>query len=386
MGEVVAVRLERSRFVTKTLVLSVLMLLAVVGAAQAGPAFYVGPQEVDEEFSRITAADMEVIRSKHVLMASRSFGLCILSGVSSLAATNPMYQLNRSPSYDVNNKGPSELPTNVFDTYDFVHYLCTLNPTYTTRLTEIDDFVRNRYHGQLDAIMVEYHFCDAASFPTYQATLDAIRRDFPHIKVIYVTSGYMIDSVYHASNQASAEFGALSRAAYMGNQPLYDMGKMLGTDSNGVWQGDFLCPEFNLNYPNGDNIHPNTAFIQERLGKALLLMLYKMYCELPLRSDAGDDQFVVDTDSDGFCTVTLDGSRSYCQDGELVSYVWKEGSTEIATGETAQVSLPYGTHTINLIVTDNHGNTDRDDVQIVTKASRKRPKTPSIASVLPTAE
>jgi hypothetical protein len=346
-----------------------LLLLTLAGVAQAGPPFYVGPQEVDAEFSRITAADMAVIRSKHVLMASRSFGLCIMSGIGSLAATNPIYQLNRSPSYDVNNLGASALPTNVFDTYDFVHYLCTLNPNYGTRLAEMDDFVRNRYHDQLDAIMVEYHFADAAIFPTYQATLDAIRRDFPHIKVIYVTSGYMIDSVYHASNQASAEFGALSRAAYMGKQPLYDMGKMLGTDSTGTWQGDFLCTEFNLNYPNGDNIHPNTAFIQERLGKAMLLILYKMYCELPLRANAGTDQFVLDTDSDGSCTVTLDGSESYCQQGELVSYVWKEGSTVIATGETAQVSLPYGTHTINLVVTDDSGNTDRDDVQVITKAS-----------------
>ncbi|MBN2584221.1 MAG: hypothetical protein JXL80_14255 [Planctomycetes bacterium] len=343
------------------------LVLAAAGSAQAGPPFYVGAYEADHEFERITAADMEIIRTKHVLLGSRSFGLCIMSGISSLASTNPIYQLNRSPTYDVNNGG--DIPTDVYDNFDFVHYLCTLNPTYSTRLAEMDNFIRNRYHEQLDAVMVEYHFCDAATFPTYQAMLDGWRQDFPNMKIIYVTSGYMIDSVYHASNQDSAQFGALTRAAYVGTQPFYDMGNMLGTDSSGVWQGDFLCPEFNLNYPNGDNMHPNTPFATERLGKAMLLVLYKMFCELPLRADAGDDQFVVDDDSDGSCTVTLDGSGSFCQDGELVSYVWKEGSTVIATGETAEVSLAYGTHTVNLFVTDDEGNTDRDDVQIIAKAS-----------------
>jgi hypothetical protein len=346
-------------------VLAVLMM-AAGGRVQAGPPYYVGAYEADHEFDRITAADMEVIRSKHVLMASRSFGLGILSGVNALASSNPIYQLNRSPTYDVNNG--QDIPLNVFDNFDFVHYLCTLNPTYATRLVEIDNFVRNRYHGQLDAVMVEYHFCDAATFPTYQAILDGWRRDFPHIKVIYVTSGYMIDQYYHDSNQASAAFGALSRAAYMGVQPFYDMARLLGTDPAGVWQGDYLLPEYNLYYPNGDNIHPNTPFIQERMGKALLLVLYKMFCELPLRADAGDDQFVVDNDSNGTCTVVLDGAGSYCRDGTLVSYVWKEGDTVIATGQTAEVELPYGTHTIYLTVTDDQGNTDRDDVRIVAKA------------------
>jgi hypothetical protein len=350
-------------------VVAALAVLTVVwgGQVQAGPPFYVGADEADNEFDRITAADMEVIRSKRVLMGSRSFGLSLLSGVNSLAIANPIYQLNRSPTYDVNNGG--DIPLNVFDNFRFVHYLCTLNPTYATRLAEIDNFVRNRYHSQLDAVMIEYHFCDAATFPTYQATLDGWRRDFPHMKVIYVTSGYMIDQYYHASNQASAQFGALVRGAYMGVQPLYDMARLLGTDPAGQWQGDFLLPEYNLYYPNGDNVHPNTPFITERMGKALLLVLYKMFCELPLRAVAGPDQFVVDNDSDGFCDVALDGSGSYCQEGEIVSYVWTLNDEVIASGETADVSLPYGTHTVYLTVTDDEGNTDRDDVRVVAKAS-----------------
>ena len=343
------------------------LALGLAAGVRAGPPFYVGAEEADREFSRITAADMAVIRNKHVLLASRSFGLNIMNGIGLLAAENPMYQINRSPSYDVNNG--AEIPADVFDTYDFVHYLCTLNPDQSrTRLAEIDNLVRNRYHGQLDAIMVEYHWCSPTAFPDYQATLDGIRRDFPHIKVIYVTSGYMLDEFYHANNQTSAQFGALSRAAYMGVQPFYDMARLLGSDEDAVWVGDFLLNQYNLNYPNGDNIHPNTAFIQKRMGRAMLLTLYKMFCEPPLRANAGPDQFVIDTDSDGSCAVTLDGTDSYCQDGNIVNYTWKIGTQTIATGPAPQITLPYGTHNISLFVTDDRGNTDRDDVQIVTKA------------------
>ena len=62
-----------------------------------------------------------------------------------------------------------------------------------------------------------------------------------------------------------------------------------------------------------------------------------------------------DEDSDGYATVSFDGSASTDSDGTVVGWTWKEGSTTIATGSTATASLSIGVHQIDLIVLDNGG-------------------------------
>jgi hypothetical protein len=85
---------------------------------------------------------------------------------------------------------------------------------------------------------------------------------------------------------------------------------------------------------------------------------------IPPVARAGDDDEVIDNDDTGAETVTLDGSASFDPDGSIVSYVWMEGATQIATGSTASVSLDVDLHTITLIVTDDDGETDSDEVVI----------------------
>ena len=63
----------------------------------------------------------------------------------------------------------------------------------------------------------------------------------------------------------------------------------------------------------------------------------------------------IDEDSDGYATVSFDGSASTDSDGTIASWTWKEGSTTIATGVTASASLSVGVHQIDLIVVDNGG-------------------------------
>jgi len=81
-------------------------------------------------------------------------------------------------------------------------------------------------------------------------------------------------------------------------------------------------------------------------------------------ADAGPDQTLTDTDLNGSEQVTLDGSGSNDPDGSIVSYVWTEGGSQIATNVGPTVSLPIGQHTITLQVTDNDGLTDTDMVII----------------------
>jgi hypothetical protein len=78
---------------------------------------------------------------------------------------------------------------------------------------------------------------------------------------------------------------------------------------------------------------------------------------------AGLNQSVTDTDDNGSETVTLDGSASK-DDGTIVSYVWREGGSQIATGVQPSHTFTLGTHTVILEVTDDQGATDTDDVII----------------------
>ena len=97
------------------------------------------------------------------------------------------------------------------------------------------------------------------------------------------------------------------------------------------------------------------------------VVIFAATAELPTpepTADAGADQIVHDVDRDGAETVTLDGSGSYDADGTIVSWSWEEADVEIATGETAQVSLTPGVHTITLTVTDNETLTGSDVVVV----------------------
>lgn len=68
--------------------------------------------------------------------------------------------------------------------------------------------------------------------------------------------------------------------------------------------------------------------------------------------------FGVDTNNNGFAHVKLDGSESHTHapDLQLVEWIWRKGSTVIASGEKALIKLPVGEHEIDLTVIDEGGN------------------------------
>jgi hypothetical protein len=86
---------------------------------------------------------------------------------------------------------------------------------------------------------------------------------------------------------------------------------------------------------------------------------------IPPVAGAGADATVVDLDDSGAELVTLDGSASSDPDGSVVSWTWTEGATVLGTGETLDVSLAVGIHTITLTAEDDDANTD-DDTVIIT--------------------
>jgi beta-glucanase (GH16 family) len=85
-------------------------------------------------------------------------------------------------------------------------------------------------------------------------------------------------------------------------------------------------------------------------------------------ADAGDKQTLIDTDNNGSEEVTLDASESYDSDGTIDSYSWIKDNTKIASTVNPTVSLAKGSHSIDLLVTDDAGNVSRDKVTIEVKA------------------
>jgi len=77
--------------------------------------------------------------------------------------------------------------------------------------------------------------------------------------------------------------------------------------------------------------------------------------------------------------VQLDGSQSSDPDLDPLSYVWKDGNTQIAEGAIVSVTLPVGTHSITLTVSDGKGGTNTTAPQTI----EIRPRALTILSASP---
>lgn len=257
------------------------ILVAFFGIAHA-EAPYVGATEADREFDRITAADMKVIAAKKAIITSRSFGQNMLDGIDRCSAKNPMYKVPYVRNLANLHMGDpvTKVPADLFSKYSLIHYLCTIEPL-DKRIDELAYYLRTEpwsFGTQAEVCMVEYHGSRPDFFATYQKKMEALAKEFPKITFIYVTSGLMPRADYPA-NEASWEFGELVLKNCRGKVPLIDWRSLLSTRADGTSAGHMMVPEFNeLPAGNPDKTHPNGAFPEERLGRAWLVMMWKLFC------------------------------------------------------------------------------------------------------------
>ena len=80
-------------------------------------------------------------------------------------------------------------------------------------------------------------------------------------------------------------------------------------------------------------------------------------------ADAGEDQ-TVECDDHDETDVTLDGSGSFDDNNDPLTYSWSVDGNEIATGANPTVSFDLGVHVVTLTVTDPDGLSDSDNVTI----------------------
>jgi hypothetical protein len=140
--------------------------------------------------------------------------------------------------------------------------------------------------------------------------------------------------------------------------------------SSYVWRenGNQIATGATPNVTLGVGSHTITLSITNQLGDSdtddVFVTVVPAGENPPPVADAGPDQTKTDENGDGRERLTLDGSGSSDPNGTIVSYVWTEGGTEIATGGAPRVRFDVGTHDVTLTVTDNDGATDTDTVVI----------------------
>ncbi|MCP4411978.1 MAG: hypothetical protein GY808_05335, partial [Gammaproteobacteria bacterium] len=85
-------------------------------------------------------------------------------------------------------------------------------------------------------------------------------------------------------------------------------------------------------------------------------------------ANAGSSIIKIDNDNNGTEKILLDATGSIDFDGTISSYSWVSEETEISTEPTVSFDFEIGTHRITLIVTDNDGYSDEDQIDIMIKA------------------
>ncbi len=236
---------------------------------------YVDSAAIKARFKDVTAEDMEMLRGKKILFASRSFGLNLGNGLRALAREDKKYEfLSSYQRYDVFKAGGdvSIIPADAFKDKKFVHFLATYWP-HTKRVEEVDQLLRAEPHEfgkQVDVVIIFFHIGLPQHFEQYSQKMDAWRRDFPDVKFIYVTAGFLALNQEKYNQQAHA-WSELVRQKYKGKVPLYDLGKILSDDFR---VGLGFCPEYSRD-PAG--VHPNLPAGETMMAKGFLLVLKEAF-------------------------------------------------------------------------------------------------------------
>ena len=232
---------------------------------------YVNSQAIKERFSTVTKKDLDLIRSKKILFASRSFGLNLRSGLIHLTKQNAQYDiLGNYQRFDVFKAGGdvSVIPADIFNTKNFVHFLATYWP-HTKRIQEVETLLGSAPHEfgkTVDVVVIYYHTALSSLFETYASKMDAMQAKYPHIKFIYVCAGYMAAS-QKKNNDQSLIFNTAIRKRYQGKAPLYDLGAILSDDGRCP---QIFCPEYSKD-PAG--VHPDLPEGEIMMAKGFLLIL-----------------------------------------------------------------------------------------------------------------
>jgi VCBS repeat-containing protein len=128
---------------------------------------------------------------------------------------------------------------------------------------------------------------------------------------------------------------------------------------SGAAQNRIYIPNLNFNGSDSFTFKANDGSLDSNV--ATVNITVNSVNDEPV-ANAGPYQTVEATSANG-ATVTLDGSGSYDEDGDALTYLWT-GPFGTASGVLVSVTVPLGTNTITLTVTDPQGEDALDTVVV----------------------
>ena len=150
----------------------------------------------------------------------------------------------------------------------------------------------------------------------------------------------------------------------MGFNPIYESyNRYIGAGESQTFTVQFDAPEVESDYNGTLTLTGNFGSYDISLTGSVV------EANDPPIAAAGEDISVEDTDGSGFVQVTLDGSASSDDEGNIVSFEWTwDGGS--ASGMTVSQEFPVGEHEVTLTVTDGIGQTATDDILVSVAAFR----------------
>lgn len=239
--------------------------LALIGAVTAGLFWERRPAEAAPNVAAdsITTDQLDAAAQFTTFFGHMSVGKNILSGLDQLYG-NSSAQGWTVLEFDVADPVPQ-----LTEQATMVHTLIGPNGEPETKLANFDAALRDGLAGQVDVALIKFCYLDVtqdtdvdALFRSYQATLDALERDFPQVRFLHTTvplttppSGIKENLkawLRGQDNPTREEYNALIRAAYA-PQDILDVAAVEGTAPDGR-----LSPALYPGYSN-DGSHLNAT-------------------------------------------------------------------------------------------------------------------------------
>ncbi len=266
---------------------------------------YVGSWEADHEFAALTQADLELIKTKKIIIGSRSYGQNIRKGLERIFADKGVIfnYAQRSPAFG------EIIEDNIFANYFYLSYMCDLYPL-TARITEFNSFFNGSPYTSGQKNIYSYDFSDDVDiamlevvsgnydstnpegyyqmYELYKNTMLNLKKQYPHITFIFFTNHMNFNVPDNPLTRASREYNQLLFNDMFGENnlqvPLFDFADILSTKADGeictyekngkiyrkIW------PEYNRDDVEELPEHPNTEAIERRLGQGMAVLLQKV--------------------------------------------------------------------------------------------------------------